>query len=116
MPFKDYFDRNWRWLSPLLSGLMLAAAAAMMPVFDPGLGARLAWLQVVGLVMGGFGAGFGVVITDTLSARLLASVAFLGVLVACAHSFLGLATVPGGALIAVAVAFVVLALFRGRPA
>lgn len=116
MSVEKYFERNRRWLVPMLCGLIIAGSSTMLLVIDPELGDRLSWLSVLGFVLAGLSAGFGVAVTDTLSARLLASVAFLGTLAAFAHSLLGLASVSGGAVLAAAALFVVLMTFKGRRA
>lgn len=69
---ESYFDRNRRWLSPLLATAMLVTGllAAQTVVGDIGFALPI-WLIKAVLVLGLFTTGLGSAFTNTVSSRLL---------------------------------------------
>lgn len=70
----NYMDRNRRWLSPIIGGMLVAAgptlfAAAHVPLPLP------EWVPNAAVAIAGLAAGVGASVTDTSSGRL---VRFLG--------------------------------------
>lgn len=82
----DYMDRNRRWLSPIIGGVLVAAGpalftAAHIPLSLP------EWVTTAGVAIAGLAAGVGATLTDTISARL---VRFLGTATGAAAILYGL--------------------------
>ncbi len=73
-----YYQRNQRWLMPLLGLAILVMVPLTLTMFDSGLGGKPAalpgWMHAVaygGCILGAFLVGLGAVFTDTLSADIL---------------------------------------------
>lgn len=82
----SYLERNGTWIKALVGCLILATAPVFMQVFDPALAERasaVGWLSVVGLVLGCFCLGYGLVKAGTTSARVVLLV-LIGLAVAAA--------------------------------
>lgn len=82
----SYLERNGAWIKAVIGCLILATAPGIMQVFDPGLSgaaSALGWLTVVGLVLGFFCLGYGLVQAGTMSARIVLIV-LMGLAVAAA--------------------------------
>jgi len=73
----NYFERNQRWLAPLMAILVLSTTPLLMgiigaadgPAFEPPKWMIL--LSQVGIALGCFSAGLGAAFTNTLSADII---------------------------------------------
>lgn len=82
----SYLERNGGWIKAFVGCLILATAPVVMQVFDPTLAdqaSAVGWLSVVGLVLGCFCLGYGLVKAGTASARVVLLV-LIGLAVAAA--------------------------------
>lgn len=77
----SFFARNGLWLRPLMAAIVLIVAPAIGMTLAPEHSQLLGWISNFGVFFACAVAGIGVVLTDTLSARLLASVVFMGAVV-----------------------------------
>jgi peptidoglycan/LPS O-acetylase OafA/YrhL len=72
----DYFDRNGKWLYPLTGSFVLMAASMTISMLQQTPGGEIDLFIPEGLIalfalLGIFMAGFGVAVTDTLSAAIM---------------------------------------------
>lgn len=77
----SFYSRNGLWLRPLLAAFILAVAPLIIMTVAPEHAQILMWVSYFGVFLGCAVAGVGVVLTDTLTARLLASAVFIGAVV-----------------------------------
>ena len=72
----DYFDRNRKWLYPLAGSITLVAASLTLSMWQMTPGDELnlfipEWLIALFALLGIVMAGFGLAVTDTLSATIM---------------------------------------------
>ena len=82
-----YFDRNRRWLGPIMAGAMIGLPPVMMQVIGGTASVVVpVWITLTGLVIAAFAAGVGAMFTHTSSAHVVSFVAtaagFAGILYA----------------------------------
>lgn len=86
---QNYFDRNSRWLSPLLSTSMLVIGLFTYQEMSSGQGIALPdWIIKAVLTVGLFTTGLGSAFTFTFSSRLLQVVGISAALALILHSIL----------------------------
>ncbi|MBA1250284.1 hypothetical protein [Pseudomonas luteola] len=72
----DYFDRNRKWLYPLAGSIALMAASLTLSMWQATPGGEVnlfipEWLIALFALLGIVMAGFGLAVTDTLSAAIM---------------------------------------------
>ncbi|MFV1943128.1 hypothetical protein VPH49_20140 [Pseudomonas luteola] len=72
----DYFDRNRKWLYPLAGSITLVAASLTLSMWQTTPGGEVnllipEWLIALFALLGIVMAGFGLAVTDTLSAAIM---------------------------------------------
>ena len=81
----DYFDRNRKWLYPLAGSITLVAASLTLSMWQATPGGEVnlfvpEWLIALFALLGIVMAGFGLAVTDTLSAAIISFALSLPVL------------------------------------
>jgi len=73
------FERSTRWITPAGAGLIIAATPQIAAHFDPAVASQigqLPWLCFAGLLLSALSLGVGLLMTDTVNARLLIAAFF----------------------------------------
>lgn len=86
----DYFDRNRKWLYPLAGSITLVAASLTLSMWQATPGGEVNLFIPEGVIalfafLGIFMAGFGLAVTDTLSAAIMRCVLTVAVFGLMAH-------------------------------
>lgn len=86
----SYMERNGAWIKAAVCCLIIATAPMIMPIFDPAFteqASAIGWLSGVGLLLGFFCLGYGLVKAGTASARVVLFV-LMGLVAAAAAEVL----------------------------
>lgn len=71
----EYFDKNRRWLNPVIAGFIVCMTPLILSTIGQATPIPL-WVSKAAFVLSVFLAGFGAMMTDTTSAKVIRYVGF----------------------------------------
>jgi hypothetical protein len=89
------FELHARWIKPSIAGLIIAGAPEIAAQFYPALASQIGWLPwftFIGLLLSALSLGVGLLMTDTVNARLLIAAFFalcVSAVIEAAYSVIG---------------------------
>lgn len=110
----SFFSRNALWLRPLMAGVVLAVAPMIGATLVPEHAETLELVAMLGIFLSAALAGFGVMMSDTFTARLLAAAAMIGAVAVIVNVVFELTGLPRDIAHGVLVAVFVWVILTGR--